>query len=225
MSTSQIRWVGVPGCSLSHLLQCTVTQQHPLRRWVALRRFVDIYIVIACSLVNFAGGLQHSHLIFSTHIVAVVSTKNLLTKLKYSVCWWKKKRHWQELSFIPNFSYHTARRQRGGMCYITSLPFFQWFLGTPLLLASLFLAVSNVWSHYPLHSCGLANLQLPANHIADPPGSNGLFRLQAARCSLKIARLSHCNLLRLTSSSRHLAVNWKQNIAFELPLGLSQCCF
>lgn len=34
------------------------------------------------SLVNFASGLQHSHLIFSTHIFAVVSTKNLLTELK-----------------------------------------------------------------------------------------------------------------------------------------------
>lgn len=44
--------------------------------------FVSIYSLIVQSLVYFVAALQHSHLILSTHIAAVVAMNNLLTELK-----------------------------------------------------------------------------------------------------------------------------------------------
>lgn len=202
-------------CSATCLTMCRYTPMcpkmgdKPLRvfaLWLCSPRFI---LLLLCSTVTWCFP------------------QTLLLLLRRTICWlsWRRERRCCKiLSLLSSWRYgqeETARR----CVMLHSLAFSPWFLGTPQLVLPAFLAISNMFD--PIISCVavsrlIFSCLLTISQVSQAGTGFSDSRLHAGAWQ---TQLSRCNLLRLTSSTRHLAVNLKQNIAVELPLGGPQCTF
>lgn len=214
-------WVRAVGCALPRLLLCAATHRCA-PRWV---RNLCGYLHCDCAvpgLFCYCSAAQSLDIFHKRR--RCCCDEQFADWAQKSVWWWRERRCCKILSLLSSWGYGQEETARGCVM-LHSLAFSLWFLGTPQLVLPAFLAISNMFD--PIISCVavsrlIFSCLLTISQVSQAGTGFSDSRLHAGAWQ---TQLSRCNLLRLTSSSRHLAVNLKQNVAFELPLGVPQYTF